>query len=217
MFPGAALAHAPASALLDSVAQLSPAQTIENATGLLIDVFVEGAWQRSGVRWNTEAERDAITEKFTNRLTELFVGDPEFAEWICSLDDPRPALCALILRWTREPEAGVTFDEPVCAHCHLAGICPNTGFSHKEASEGHTYKVIVPYRRSQPGGGMKEGAVVYPCSQERLYDFGQAKKLVEVFALRRHRDPKLAVWAIGRTQKFDAGCLKYGIANPDRE
>ena len=58
---------------------------------------------------------------------------------------------------------------------------------------------------------------VNPCSQERLYDFAQAKKLVEVFALRRHRDPKLAVWAIGRTHKFDAGCLKYGIANPDRE
>ena len=137
MFPGAALARAPASALPDSVAQLSPAQLIETATGLLIDVFVEGAWQRSGVRWTTEAERDAITEKFTKRLTELFVGDPEFAEWVCSLDDPRPALCALILRWTREPEAGVTFDEPVCVRCHLAGICPNTGFSHKEASEGN--------------------------------------------------------------------------------
>jgi hypothetical protein len=190
-------------------------QAMEEATGLAPELFVEGAIQRAGVILEAEEEYAALATQLATRLETMFVSEPGFAEWLALQDDPRPALCTLVRRWTREPSAGLRCAEGACETCLHRQVCPNAGMARTNADGEGTYKVFVPSRRAQ-GGSLR--AVSYPCSGEPLYDFNGAKRVIEFFAERKPgRDPGLAPWAVGATQKFDHGCLRFGIADPSRK
>lgn len=210
MFPELEARETPS---VELAATTADGRAMEAATGIVPEWFVESALGRCRVVFTTEEEYRALTDSFATRLAHKFVNEPDFAAWVQAQADPRPVLCALIYRWTREPAVGLTCEPAVCAQCNLRAICPNTGFNHKEASDGHTFKVVVPCP-GKAAGSTK--LLSYPCSDEPLYDFAGAKKVIDSFTKRRpNRSPEFAVWAFGRTQKFDAGCLKFGIADPN--